>query len=103
MMKYMVYAKDYEPENDIKIECADIYEMNKYAEACRKQGYKEVCTEVESVISFRYGNEKYYQLIVDDMIIYIAICENGRVRGISENEFIEKEKKVNNTKGAERV
>jgi hypothetical protein len=42
----MVYAKDYDPENDIEIECDDIDDMNKYAEACRKQGYKEVWTEV---------------------------------------------------------
>ena len=44
-LKYLVYAIDKEPENNIVLECADLSEMNRYANACKKQGYK-VYTEV---------------------------------------------------------
>ena len=45
--KYMVYAKGDIEENDITVECFDEKDMNHYAQACRKQGYKEVTTSTD--------------------------------------------------------
>lgn len=44
--KYMVYAEGETSEDDIEIECFDTDDMEKYAAACREQGYLNVRTEV---------------------------------------------------------
>lgn len=37
--KYIVYANHIEPENNIRIECSDIEDMDKYKKECERQGY----------------------------------------------------------------
>ena len=46
----MVYVTDVDPENNMSIECSGVEEMDKYAKACREQGYK-VVTKVKPVVS----------------------------------------------------
>lgn len=48
--KFMVYAKGADPENNMSIECSDIEDMDKYADACRGLGYEAV-TKVEPVVT----------------------------------------------------
>jgi hypothetical protein len=40
--KYIIYASDGMPENDISISCADIDDMMNYAKAVLLNGYSEV-------------------------------------------------------------
>lgn len=46
--KFLVFAKDNFPDNDIVIECADMDDMNNYADECRNQGYISVRTKFKS-------------------------------------------------------
>jgi len=58
-MKFIVHAKDDVKENKMTIECHDEEEMNRYAKACRKQGYKEVTTEIKLKIKFYRRKQKW--------------------------------------------
>lgn len=41
-MKYMLYVKGIDAENDMTIECHDADDLANYASECIKQGYIEV-------------------------------------------------------------
>ncbi|MHB8171252.1 MAG: hypothetical protein ACYDG6_06885 [Thermincolia bacterium] len=48
--RFMVYAIDKDPANNISIECSDIDDMDKYANACKEQGYIEVRAKAKPVM-----------------------------------------------------
>jgi hypothetical protein len=48
--KFMVYAIDKDPFNNISIECSDIEDMDNYANACKEQGYIDVKTKAKPLV-----------------------------------------------------
>lgn len=67
----MVYAKDADPENDMSIECSGIEEMDKYAKACREQGYKVVTKVKPETMIYRGGVDlDTGSIIIDELKIF---------------------------------
>jgi len=54
--RFMVYAIDEDSSNNISIECSDIDDMDKYANACKEQGYIEVRTKAKPVMETFYNS-----------------------------------------------
>ncbi|WP_165000292.1 hypothetical protein [Anaerophilus nitritogenes] len=47
-MKYMLYIKDNDTENNMTIECNDANDLAKYASESIKQGYTDVRAVIEN-------------------------------------------------------